>query len=263
MAKTITTGDGTTHFVDINDRLRIVSAGPPVIALPPLKSGAIGAAMLFVPKAVFQVEQVPMLVYFHGHHGPNSIEGYVNQMPQQRDFRPLLAGEKVLLVEPQGGPYSNFGDLGTPYGLCSLIDGAMWNALLLGQPPRPSPVPTPKPPSLILAAYSGGGAALTKILLGAKADYANLISEVWCFDSMYSSEGAQLVQWANATKKTLRVRVSTEVANAKGSPAAQASAIEEAIKAARPSNIDIAKPVPSTHEGLPSKFIAEWLAPRR
>jgi len=84
MAKTITTGDGTTHFVDINDRLRIVSAGPPVIALPPLKSGAIGAAMLFVPKAVFQVEQVPMLVYFHGHHGPNSIEGYVNQMPKQR-----------------------------------------------------------------------------------------------------------------------------------------------------------------------------------
>jgi len=261
--RTFTTGDGTTILADINDSLRIVNAGPPVIALPPLKPGPIGVAMLFVPRAVSLVEQVPMLVYYHGHHGPSSIEGYVNQMPE-RDFRPSLAGSKVFLVEPQGGPLSKFGDLGTPAGLSSLIDGAMWNALVNGQPPRPSPIPTPKPPSLIVAAFSGGGDALNAVVFGARADYVNLISEVWCFDSMYSGEGAQWVQWARKpenAKKTLRVRVSTEVDNAGGSPAAQLKIIQEAVKGRPAANIDVAKAVDSTHEGLPGKFIAQWLKP--
>ena len=86
----------------------------PVIALPPLKSGAIGAAMLFVPKAVFQVEQVPMLVYFHGHHGPNSIEGYVNQMPRQRARPSNIDIEKPVPSTHEGLPSKFIAEWLTP-----------------------------------------------------------------------------------------------------------------------------------------------------
>jgi len=153
--KTVTDGHGTAHFFDVHDSIRIVSHGPPVVALPPAKNGSIGATMLFIPQAVSLVEQATMLVYYHGHHGPATIEGYVTAK-RERNFRPLLRNKKVLLVEPQG-PRSKFVDLGTPAGLASLIDDAMFTAFVHGPTPRVAPVPTPKPPALILAAFSGSG----------------------------------------------------------------------------------------------------------
>ena len=254
MADPIIDRNGTTQIFDVSGDIRIIKKGPPIVALPPL---AIGTALLFIPQAVTLADQVPMLVYYHGHHGPQSIEGYVNEL-KERDFRPLLRSTKVLLVEPQGGPLSRFGQLGTPAGLTRLIDQAMSTALRLGPPGRRMPDPIPKPSSLILAGFSGGGAALNNVVLDVKADYISRLSEVWCFDSMYSFEGKKWVDWvrqAGNSKRQLRVRVSTEEAN--GRPGAQARVINQALTWA--GEIDVEEPVESTHEGLPSKFIADWL----
>jgi hypothetical protein len=218
--------------------------------------------MLFIPQAVTAVEMVPMLIYYHGHHGPDSIEGYLAG-EKDRDFRSLLKSTKVLLVEPQGGPMSHFRRLGDPAGVSALIFRVMQTAFTLGPPVRSLPKPVPMPPSLILAGFSGGGKALNNVVMGSKEDYISRLTEVWCFDSMYSTEGAKWVEWAKDSdnaKKKLRVRVSTEVANSKGSPSGQADVIRDAIKAT-PGLIDIADPVKSTHEGLARKLIPGWLTP--
>jgi hypothetical protein len=238
MTKTVTDGNGTTHFFDVYDGKH-----------------TIGKAMLFIPLAVSLVEQVPMLVYYHGHNGRSSIEGYVTSITQ-RDFRPLLKSKKVLLVEPWGEHKSTFHALGRSAGLTTLIDQAMFIAISYGPPVRACPVKAPPPPSLILAGFSGGGATLRNVVIGSKATYIKWLTEVWCFDCMYSGEGQAWVNWAkdsaNAAKK-LRVRVST--GEDSGRPRAQADIIR---KAAVP-NIDIADTVKATHEELPGLFIPVWL----
>src|SRR5580692_6524296 len=100
--KSVTDGNGTTHFFD----------------MPGMGQSA--GVMLFIPLKVSLVEQVPMLVYYHGHNSQHSIEGYIQAMTQ-RDFRPSLKDKQVLLVEPWGGGGSRFGALQTPAGLELLI----------------------------------------------------------------------------------------------------------------------------------------------
>ena len=259
---TATDGNGTTHFFDVvgrfSDGLQLTRIGPHQMRL---SNADLGRAMLFIPRAVSSVGQVPMLIYYHGHHGPKLIEGYIAGQ-KERDFRPLLKSTKVLLLEPQGGPVSKFGALGDPAHLDTLIDRAMYAALTVGPlPARPVPKPTPKPQSIIFAGFSGGGATLKNVVIGVKADYVSRITEVWCFDCMYSGEGKKWVDWATTTKKTLRVRVSNEEGT--GAPRAQAKIIRD-TKAATPmsDNIDIADVTKSSHEALPSKFIPGWLAPQ-
>lgn len=257
---TTTDGNGTTHFFDVmgmfRDGFQTTRVGPKTIHLG---NAHLGRAMLFIPAAVSVAEQVPMLVYYHGHHGPNDIEGYIRGNAA-RDFRPLLKSKKVVLVQPQGGPVSKFGPLGTPAGLRSLIERAMMAAFAVGRPPRKTPRSVPKPPALILAGFSGGGATLNNVVFGSKADYIDLLAEVWSFDSMYSGEGQKWVEWARASanaKKKLRVRVSTEVAGS--SPDDQAAVVRKAAKPASAGTIDIDAPIESSHEGLPGKFIPQWL----
>src|SRR5262249_5014694 len=140
MTKTITDGTGTTHFFDVFDG-----------------KSTIGTAMAFLPAAAGVPEGVPMAVYYHGHNSQHSTEGYVNAM-KQGDVRPLLAGKKVLWVQPWGGMLSKFGTMATGPGLTTLIESAMFTAISYGTPSRPCPVKPPPPPSLILAGFSGGGA---------------------------------------------------------------------------------------------------------
>lgn len=256
---TVTDGNGTTHFFDVlgrfSDGLQITQTGPNTQRIT---NRQLGRAMLFVPQAVSLVEQVPMLIYFHGHHGPETIEGYVASKTE-RDFRPLLKEKKVLLVAPQGGPKSKFGGLGDAAGISTLIFRAMQTAFG-GPPARPVPKPVPKPPSLILAGFSGGGSTLNRVVLDVKADYLDRIAEIWCLDSMYSGEGKRWVAWAKDSanaRKMLRVRVSKEEGT--GDPRAQAKVIRDAKKASSIDNIDIADTVDTTHEKLPGLFIKQWL----
>jgi hypothetical protein len=248
--------NGTTEFFDVlapmSQGLQITRTGPHEQRITNI---VLGRAMLFIPQAVRVIEQVPMLIYYHGHHGPNTIEGYVDSKTE-RDFRPLLKDKKVLLVEPQGGPVSNFRRLSDPAGTSTLIWRAMQKAF--ERPPaRPLPKPVPKPPSIIFAGFSGGGATMNKVALDKKTDYADRISEVWCFDSMYSKEGDKWVAWANETKKTLRVRVSKEEDS--GAPRAQAEKVRAGKKAFNLDNIDIDGVIDTTHEKLPGMFIPQFL----
>ena len=67
--KTVTDGNGTTHFFEMSHH------------------GKSTGVMLFIPLQVSLVEQVPMVVYYHGHNAQHSIEGYIQAM-SVRDFRP-------------------------------------------------------------------------------------------------------------------------------------------------------------------------------
>jgi hypothetical protein len=251
MTKTLTDGNGTTHFFDVYPAKRTRHV-----------NDVIGKAMLFIPIGTSMVEQVPMLIYYHGHNKQASIERYVKAQ-KERDFRPLLASKKVLLVQPWGGHYSNFGALQTAAGVSALIDQAMFIALTYGPPVRPMPplgTPTPKPQSLIIAGFSGGGHPLNSVVIDSKGDYLNRLTEAWSFDSMYWAEGQKWVNWAHGSGnsgKKLRVRLST--GEDSGKPRAQAEIIRKAIKGAPAGNIDIDQPITSTHEELPGRFIPGWL----
>jgi len=235
MVTTATDGTGTTHFFEVFKEKR-----------------TLGTAMVFAPAAVTQVETVPMIVYYHGHNSKTSIEGYIKSI-KQRDFRPAPASKKVLLVEPWGGPMSKFGALGTGDGLATLIDMAMSVAISYGTPSRPCPVKSPLPPSLILSAFSGGGATLNAVV-NSSSPVLSRLTEVWAFDCFYSSEGHAWVKWARENgDKTLRVRVTTTEDT--GSPRRE----NKIIRATPLDNVDSADPVELGHEACPGTFIPTWI----
>jgi hypothetical protein len=248
--KSVTDGNGTTHFFDVFDG-----------------KTKLGSSMLFIPTAVSLVEQVPMLIYFHGHNSKNSIEDYIVTTfhhkhagdTTPRDFRPLLRDKKVLLVEPWGGHRSRFGALGTVNGVGSLIDQAMFTAISIGPPMRACPVKTPSPPSLILAGFSGGGATLAAVGTSSRGAWHNLVSEIWCFDCMYSGEGSDWVNWArDPANKSRKLRVRLSDSEDTGSPRAEGDTMRAAIGKSM-SNVDVPAVVSSGHEELPGKFIPTWL----
>jgi len=234
--KTVTDGNGTTCFFEMSHH------------------GTSSGAMLFVPLQVSLVEQVPMVVYYHGHNSQHSIEGYIKAM-KDRDFRPSLRDKQVILVEPWGGLRSKFHYYQTPHGLQELINQAMSIAISNGAPARSAPAQPPPPDSLILAGFSGGGQALNGVVWTKGGHYHRLLTEIWCFDCMYSGEGDSWAHWARHHKSIkLRVRLSTQEGS--GSPRHQCATLHSESKGL---NVDIAGEVHSTHEGLPGKFISTWL----
>jgi hypothetical protein len=249
MTTTITNGNGTTHFFDVYPAKR--TRNPKDI---------IGRSMLFIPLAATPVEQMTVLVYYHGHHGPATIEGYVKSSTD-RDFRPKLRSKKVLLIQPQGGPKSRFGALATPAGLTTLLDQAMFIAVTYGPGARSMPplgTPAPKPKALIIAGFSGGGKALNKVVLDSKEPYLQRLTEAWSLDSMYWGEGQRWVDWAISvpSSKTLRVRVTAAGGGeSTGAPRSQHAVIMKGV----PTNVDMDAPIKTTHEKLPGMFIDQWL----
>jgi ABC-type glycerol-3-phosphate transport system substrate-binding protein len=235
MTRSVTDGRGTTHFFEVFNGKTII-----------------GRAMVFVPTAVSMVESAPMIVYYHGHNSQDSIEGYIKAM-KQRDFRPFLNSKRAVLVEPWGGTNSKFGAMATGSGLTTLIDSAMFTAISYGKPSRPCPVKPPPPKSLILAGFSGGGAALNAAV-NSDSPYLSRMKEAWAFDCLYSEEGEKWVNWAKANGgKRLRVRVTT-VENT-GSPRRE----NKIIQATPLPNVDVADPVSIGHEDCPGAFIPNWL----
>jgi hypothetical protein len=234
--KSVTDGNGTTYFLDMSDK------------------GKSFGIMLFIPMSVSLVEQVPMLVYYHGHNSQHSIETYIQAMAQ-RDFRPSLQNKQVLLVEPWGGGRSNFGALQTPAGLDALIDLVMFTAISNGPPVRPCPVKPPSPKSLILAGFSGGGQALNAVAMSSSGTYQRLLAEAWCFDCFYSEEGARWATWARGhTSVKLRVRLST--GESSGSPRREGGILQAASNGL---NVDVGPLVHCGHEDLPGQFISTFL----
>jgi hypothetical protein len=234
--KSVTDGNGTTHFIEMSDKGKSVGV------------------MLFIPLAVSLVEQVPMLVYYHGHNSQHSIESYIQAM-KQRDFRPSLRDKRVLLVEPWGGGGSKFGTLQTQAGLEALIDLVMFTAISYGPPTRPCPVKAPAPKSLILAGFSGGGQALNGVAMSPSGSYLRLLTDIWCFDCMYSEEGGRWAAWA-ATNKSVKLRVRLSSGESSGSPRKQAGILAAGSKGL---NVDVGGVVQSGHEDLPGKFISTFL----
>lgn len=250
MTKTITDGNGTTHFFDVFPGQR--TRNP---------NDTIGKAMVFIPRAVTAPDDVPMLVYYHGHNGQPSIEGYVNSLPQ-RDFRPLLKSKQVVLVEPWGGTKSNFNALATSAGLTTLIDQALYIALSYGPPVRRFPQSDlwkPQPRSLILAGFSGGGDPLRWVVIGQKADYIRRLKQVWCFDCMYSGEGSQWTRWAQEPANHLKVVSVRVTAEGHGEKTGRPRNEDRIMKQTRLANTDFEDPIKIGHEDLPGAYIPAWL----
>jgi hypothetical protein len=174
---------------------------------------------------------------------------------KDRDFRPSLRDKQVIFVEPWGGPRSRFHYYQTPHGLQELINQAMSIAISNGAPARSCPAQPPPPESLILAGFSGGGQALNGVVWTKGGHYHRLMTEIWCFDCMYSGEGDSWAHWARHHKSIkLRVRLSTQEGS--GRPRHQCATLHSESEGL---NVDIAGEVHSTHEGLPGKFISTWL----
>jgi hypothetical protein len=250
MTKTITDGNGTTHFFDVYPGKR--TRNP---------NDTIGKAMVFIPRAVTAADQVPMLVYYHGHNGQSSIEGYVNSM-QQRDLRPLLKSKQIVLVQPWGGTKSNFGLLATSTGLTALIDQAMYIALSYGPPVRRAPTSDlwkPQPTSLILAGFSGGGDPLRAVVVGSKADYIRRLRQVWCLDCMYSGEGPAWTRWAQEPANHLKVVCVRVTAEGGGEATGKPRRQDQIMKKTRLANTDFDDPIKVGHEDLPGACIPDWL----
>jgi hypothetical protein len=221
MGKSTTDANGTTTMLDVK--------------------GGNGEAMLFVPISV-HIDQVPLMIYFHGHSNhdkawPKTLTDYIADL-SVRDFRPLLKLKKMVLIEPWGGTWSNFGDPGTAAGLQALIDAAIGK--------------DNKPGSLILAGFSGGGDALSAVGMRLSGTLFSQLSEVWCLDCMYSGEGQDWGNWARKNKKRLRVGLSTGENSGKGKgPRAQVGDIGKG------DTISI-ETFTCEHEELPGNCIQKW-----
>ena len=125
-----------------------------------------------------------------------------------------------------------------------------------GPPARPCPDTPPPPDSLILAGFSGGGQALNEVVMTKGGHYHRLLSEVWCFDCMYSGEGGKWANWAQHHDGVkLRVRLSS--GEGSGSPRGQAHALHVAAKGL--DDVDVGAEIHSTHEALPGKCIPSFL----
>ena len=235
MIKTVTDGNGTTHFFDVVDKMIVI-----------------GKAMVFVP-ARSLVEAVPMLVYYHGHNSQDSIEGYIGEW-NSCDFRPLLGAKKSRVGRALGWhevKVRNAHDRFGPDDPDRLGNGYRH----FRRPGRASPATPPPPQSLIIAGFSGGGAALNA-RGGSNSAYLGRLSEAWAFDCLYSEEGQRQtwVNWAKANgSKRLRLRVTTMETS--GSPRRE----NKIIRATPLPNIDAADPVGVGHEDCPGTFIPQWI----
>ena len=254
----VTDKNGTSHFFRMRQGEKTISQ-----------------VMVFVPLKVSLPEQAPMLVYYHGHDKKDGkpllnhkdIDDYVRSRPE-RDLRPRLMSKRVVLVEPWGQWSSTFPGLGGTQGLTALVRKAMCVAISQGPPARPcSEDAPPWPPSLILAGFSGGGATLKSAGIGLTGPCLALLTEVWCFDCMYSGEGGAWLKWARANAKTLRVRVTSASAahgEGSGAPRREAAGMQAAIGKQSDwgaDSIDVGAPVDTSHEALPGMFIPRWLSP--
>jgi hypothetical protein len=194
MIKTVKSWNGTTHFFPVLNHQR-----------------TIGNAMAFVPNSTGLVEQVPMVIYFHGisfAHAQN-LETYLSSEKGIWDIRSALSTEKMLLVVPWGGPMSqgSYAAFFSATALSELIQTAMRVAITNGSAKR-QVAEVPWPAKLVLAGHSGGGLALLKAA-NAKTPYSRLLTDVWALDCMYWHEGNDWVRWCNRSdnaNRTLHVR---------------------------------------------------------
>jgi hypothetical protein len=121
-----------------------------------------------------------MILYFHGDDAPTVKEYFHN-----RKFKDILDATKknVVLVAPNLGPKSQYGDFGDAAKVAAYLDRVL--GFLVDYGPYSS---KPKLGNLIIAGHSGGGRAMQSVatLLGGNADFT--LPEAWGFDSMYGKD---------------------------------------------------------------------------
>jgi hypothetical protein len=166
---------------------------------------------IYVPDGFKAEDETDVIIYLHGHLGGHpgftekqgkpfspSIKNYLNYSKKPYfNFRPIVnnSGKSVVFVAPTLGAWSNYGQLATKFDdfveqiIAAINEYIFKERRLKGQF---------KLGNIIIAAHSGGGAAMQDIGTQPKSQFAKQINAFWGFDSWYNSTSA----WNKIAKNT-------------------------------------------------------------
>lgn len=178
---------GLTQYVNIDLGMATSRSGRPFRLNP--------TTAIYYPPA-FRPQAYDLIVYLHGHKGkyPGNtvwIDGYLNgsRFPffaLREEVQP--ATRNLLFVAPTLGPHSQAGMLEKNGGfdryieqVAQAVDARFQRSL-------------PRPQRIYLAAHSGGGSPMRRIVL-LKDQFAQRVEECWGFDSLYGGVSVWR-QWA-------------------------------------------------------------------
>ncbi|MGR9108004.1 MAG: D-alanyl-D-alanine carboxypeptidase family protein, partial [Gammaproteobacteria bacterium] len=159
---------------------------------------------VYIPKSFKPDQEFTVVVYLHGHKGGypgNSvlINGYWDsaRFPFFALREEIAASRRnVILVAPSLGPKSQAGNLIQPRGFDRFMTRVLNGVNHHYSVPR-SGRPIAAIQNIILAAHSGGGAPMLRIVSG-KDQLAAKIKQCWCFDSMYGAVASAWIAWAKS-----------------------------------------------------------------
>lgn len=158
---------------------------------------------IYIPPHFSPATKTDLILYLHGHltdtpglnkqngkkYSP-SIKNYLEYSAKPYfKFRDIVkdSGKNIVFVAPTLGPKSQYGNLATNFDDFMVQVISEINAYITKQLSFKEPIILGK---LIIAAHSGGGAAMLEVARQSKSKYAQLIKEFWGFDSWYNSKNA-------------------------------------------------------------------------
>lgn len=165
-----------------------------VRAIPLGVAGVPNETAIYLPPALPRSPRVDLIIYLHGwetNRAGKIICGRartVTEYLQHPSFqlREIVrdGGKRAILVVPKLGGHSEPGALVRPGGFAAFVDRVLSSLAACGQWAS-----APSLGRLILAAHSGGGAAVGQIAAVNGELVANL-TEVWMFDALYGGASA-------------------------------------------------------------------------
>ena len=176
-----------------------------------LDNGASKTTAVYIPTAFAAVSPVNLLIYFHGHKGMlgnvslqgMSIQQYLKVKEfKLREFAKAASALNFVLVVPTLGDSSGAGLLTrSAANFDAYLDQILAGIAEYQLKPKGKPVLD----QIVLAAHSGGGAAMLSIAnnsLGSSSPTFNKIREIWCFDCTYGG-GSAWLKWVESPAHTL------------------------------------------------------------
>lgn len=139
---------------------------------------------VFIPDGFRDTPQVDIILYFTGHkvraHKENfSTKEYLSTGDFNLREQVNASSKNIILVAPTLGPRSEWGALADPVFFDQYLDKIV-EALRANYSARITGIG-----QIILAAHSGGGKLMLKLLSNTTSLYMNGVRECWGFDSLY------------------------------------------------------------------------------
>jgi peptidoglycan hydrolase-like protein with peptidoglycan-binding domain len=215
---------------------------------------------IYLPPGLRRGPRVDLIVYLHGWERnregkiicaqARTVDEYLRgrQFPLREALRD--SGKNAVLVVPKLGTHSEPGHLVRAGGFRAFVDEVLTTLTTCGGWGQ-----TPQLGRLILAAHSGGGAAIGRIA-AVNGELVDHLTEIWMFDALY---GAVVPLWERflAARPNLIARFAFTTT---GGTHANSTALAAKVK--RP-NVEIRLTRAANHCLVPSAEIGEFLARSR